>query len=267
MPDDLHKYPRTPHIEGSRIMSGDEDLHTEPFSTLENRFLVIEEKVDGANAAISFTRDGELRLQSRGHFLSGGGRERQFGVFKQWANRHASSLHKVLGERYVLYGEWLFAKHTLFYDNLPHYFMEFDLLDTETHCFLSTVRRKEILASLPLVGVPVLYSGFVASMKHLCSLLGRTPFISRESNNVLRRLVTEMGLDVDEVCAQADTSGLMEGLYIKVEDEDVVKERYKFLRTSFLQSAPDTGSKWQDRPIIANQLRKGVDIFAANTSG
>ena len=66
------KYPRTQHIEGSRKQEGDEDLDSAPFSEIANRHIVIEEKMDGANSGISFSDDGELLLQSRGHYLNGG---------------------------------------------------------------------------------------------------------------------------------------------------------------------------------------------------
>jgi hypothetical protein len=41
--------------------------------------------MDGANCGISFNPDGELLLQSRGHYLTGGGREKHFTLFKQMA--------------------------------------------------------------------------------------------------------------------------------------------------------------------------------------
>jgi RNA ligase len=62
----------------------------------------------------------------------------------------------VLGDRYVLYGEWLYAKHTVFYNALPHYFLEYDVLDLHTQQFLSTQVRRVLLAALPIVSVPVL---------------------------------------------------------------------------------------------------------------
>ena len=68
----LKKYPRTPHLEGSRLQPGDEDLSQVPFSYIKGKHLVVEEKIDGANTAISFSEDGELLLQSRGHYLTGG---------------------------------------------------------------------------------------------------------------------------------------------------------------------------------------------------
>ena len=69
------KYPRTPHLSGSRLQQGDEDLSQIPFATILGKSIVIEEKVDGANVAVSFDSDGELLLQSRGHFLTGGKRK------------------------------------------------------------------------------------------------------------------------------------------------------------------------------------------------
>ena len=81
----LRKYPRTHHLAGSRLQPGDDDLTAAPFADLVGRYVVIEEKLDGANAGLSFSADGALRLQSRGHFLTGGLRERHFALFKQWA--------------------------------------------------------------------------------------------------------------------------------------------------------------------------------------
>src|SRR5947199_406545 len=43
------KYPRTPHIAGSRIPPGDEDLKVIAREVLEGRSIVIEEKLDGSN--------------------------------------------------------------------------------------------------------------------------------------------------------------------------------------------------------------------------
>ena len=56
---------------------------------------MIEEKVDGANSAISFV-NGELLLQSRGHYLTGGYRERHYNLFKQWAMIHKDELYGTL---------------------------------------------------------------------------------------------------------------------------------------------------------------------------
>jgi hypothetical protein len=54
----------------------------------------------------------------------------------------------------------------------------------------------------------------------------------------------------------------MEGLYIKVEEEGVVKARYKFVRASFLTAIKNAEGHWLNRPIVTNILRPGVDLFS-----
>ncbi|MFB2918181.1 RNA ligase family protein [Aerosakkonema funiforme] len=262
MEKQIHKYPRTHHIEGSRSQPGDEDLDNVPFRAIANKYVVIEEKVDGANAAISFTDDGQMRLQSRGHYLTGGEREKHFNLFKQWAYSHAAAFWEVLGDRYILYGEWLYAKHTVFYDYLPHYFLEYDVLDIAENQFLSTQSRKQLLSGLPLVSVPVLFTGTIQSYKQMTGLLNNSHFIQPGHLERLRLCCQEKGLDVERSLNQTDASTLMEGLYIKVEEEAIVTDRYKYVRASFLTTILQSDGHWLNRPIIPNQLRPDIDLFA-----
>lgn len=66
--EELYKYPRTRHLEGSRKQTGDEDLNYVRFEDIRGKYLVLEEKIDGANCGISFGSDGKMYLQSRGIF-------------------------------------------------------------------------------------------------------------------------------------------------------------------------------------------------------
>ena len=256
----LRKYPRTHHLEGSRLQPGDEDLDCVPFASIAGRFIVVEEKLDGANSAISFNARGEMLLQSRGHFLDGGPRERQFDLFKTWANAHRRALWQALGARFVVYGEWLYAKHTIFYDALPHYFLEFDILDTEKGEFLSTDRRRALLVELPVLPVPVISSGKAESLKRLAALIGPSVYKTARWRERLEEVSAARQLDIDQVRKQTDHSDLMEGLYIKVEEAGRVVARLKYIRASFLQAVFDSGSHWQDRPLVPNLLRPGVEI-------
>jgi hypothetical protein len=259
--NEIYKYPRTRHIEGSGIQPGD-DPEAVSFTTLAGRHLVVEEKMDGANSAISFTPDGRLLLQSRGHYLTGGPRERQFALLKQWANRYAGPLWETLGDRYVLYGEWLYARHTIFYTDLPHYFLEFDALDTVSGAFLSTPARQELLRSAPFIrSVRVLYEGAVASAGALVALIGPSAFISGSPARLLRELAVARGLDPEQALRESDLSRLMEGLYVKVEEDSAVAERYKYVRAGFLQTVFDSESHWMDRPLIPNQLSSDVSLW------
>jgi hypothetical protein len=257
----LHKYPRTPHLEGSRLQPGDAAADCVPFAELAGRFLVVEEKCDGANAGLRFDADGRLWLQSRGHFLTGGEREKHFDLFKQWAHTHAAALHAALGSRYVLYGEWLYAKHTIFYDRLPHYFLEFDVLDTETGAFLSTERRRALLAEAPVVRVPVLWSGTARRLEELRALVRPSLYKGPDWRERLTELCAARGLDPERVWAETDRSDLAEGLYIKHEEGGRVVGRTKYVRADFLTTVLDSGSHWLKRPIVPNQLAAGVDLF------
>lgn len=265
MANQIHKYPRTHHIEGSRRQPGDEDLDSVPFEEIAGAHLVIEEKMDGANSGISFSADGQLRLQSRGHYLTGGRREKHFHLLKSWAATHAGALYEVLGRRYLMYGEWLYAKHTLYYDLLPHYFLEFDILDRETGAFLSTERRMALLQPLPFVtSVKVLFDGRLNRLDKLMAILGPSHFVSRNHLETLLQRAEKQGLDGERVKRETDPSRTMEGLYIKVERGGEVVSRYKYVRASFLTTVIQSESHWLKRPIITNLLVEGRDIFGGS---
>lgn len=261
--DGLLKYPRTPHLQGSRLQTGDTDVDQVPLASLVGQHVVLEEKMDGANSGISFSPDAELRLQSRGHFLTGGSRERHFNLFKQWAAAHEDVLFDVLGTRYIMFGEWMYAKHSMFYDALPHLFLEFDVFDREEGVFLSTPRRHALLQSAPIVSVPVLHSGpGLARVDDYLELL--TPSLGRTDSwkDSLIEQAQRQRLDADRVVEQTDGDDLIEGFYGKVEDEHQVLSRFKFVRASFTQTLLDGDGHWQNRPVVPNRLRPGVDLFS-----
>ena len=258
----IYKYPRTPHIEGSRLQPGDEDLSQIPFDSIKDRYLVIEEKCDGANSAISFSdADGELMLQSRGHYLTGGYRECHYNLMKQWASARRDVLYDLLGTRYIMYGEWMYAKHTVFYDALPHYFLEFDIYDREKGIFLDTPSRHEMLKDVPVVSVPVLGSGYFNTQEEMLELLGQSRYVTGDRRQNLRDAAVRLGLDPDRSCNETELSGIMEGLYIKIEEGGQVTSRMKYVRAAFLQCVDFTETHWIDRPIIPNRLAVPTEVL------
>ena len=260
---EILKYPRTPHLEGSRLQPGDEHQDHVRLATLSGTHAVIEEKLDGANAAISFTGAGALLLQSRGHYLTGGGRERQFALLRQWTAAHEGRLLERLEDRYVMYGEWLYAKHSVSYDGLPHYFCEFDIFDRIEGVFLSTPRRHMLLRGSPVVSVPVLQAGpMPRSVKQLRALVRVSLAKSAQWREAFAAEVHRQGLDLDLAWRQTDKSDLSEGLYVKVEDEREVLGRFKWVRPDFVQTILDSGSHHSTRPIIPNGLAPQVDLYA-----
>jgi hypothetical protein len=257
----FRKYPRTPHLDGSGLQP-DDDLNTVSLQVLAGKYVVVEEKLDGANCGISLDDQGTLRLQSRGHYLTGGPRERQFELLKSWCAVYETPLRELLGQRYILYAEWLYAKHSTFYTDLPHYLFEFDIYDREADCFFSTKRRQAFLAQAPFIrSVPVLYSGQLNSQKHLHSLIQASLYVAPNQQQLLEQAALASGQDPQQVFRETDLSGLSEGLYLKVEDEQQVLARYKFVRPDFIQTILDSGDHWSQRPIIPNRLRDGLSIW------
>ncbi len=259
----LLKYPRTPHLEGSRLQPGDDAADQVPLAHIAGRHVVIEEKLDGANAAVSFTEGGELLLQSRGHYLAGGGSERQFNLFKLWARAHEAVLLRLIEDRYVLYGEWLYAKHSVWYDRLPHYFCEFDIYDRREGRFLSTAERRALLRGSPVVSVPVLYEGPAPTrVKALRDWVKPSLAKTCAWRERFEEAVAREGQKLDLCWQQTDKADLSEGLYIKVEDEHGVAARFKWVRKDFVQTILDSGSHHSRRPVLPNQLAEGVDLYA-----
>ncbi len=250
----IKKYPRTPHLQGSRLQPGDEDLSQVPFESIAGKHLVIEEKIDGANSAVSFDADGTLLLQSRGHYLTGGPREIHYDLFKQWASAHSESFFRVLGTRYIMYGEWMYAKHSMFYDALPSYFMEFDIFDRENEVFLDTPSRRALSAGMPVSSVPVLACGTFQRLDDVLGLLGRSNYVREGHIERLTEYCEKKGLNVEERLAETDITDIMEGLYIKIEEDGCVAHRVKYVRAGFAQGAMMSPHHWLHKAIIPNML-------------
>lgn len=260
---ELFRYPRTPHLEGSRLQEGDHGHDHVPYRDLRGLRLVVEEKLDGANTGISFSPAGDLLLQSRGHYLVGGGRERQFNFIKAWAQAHAGWLLQRLEDRYVMYGETLSKKHSVFYDALPHHFFEFDVLDRRTGQFLSTAARRELLAGGPVLSVPVLYDGLApARLADLKALLRPSLAKTARWRDAFEATVRREGLDLALAWRQCDKSDLSEGLYLKVEADGQTLGRYKWVRADFVQAILASEKHHSEQPYVPNQLAPGVDLYA-----
>lgn len=259
----LQKFARTPHIEGSRLQPGDDGSDQAPLSALAGLHAVIEEKLDGGQAGLSFTAGGELLLQSRGHYLLGGGRERQFSMLHPWAQARADALMARIEDRFVVFGEHLQAKHSLYYDAAPALFNEFDVFDRATGKYLSTPRRLELLRGTGLLPVPVLYQGpMPGQLKLLKRLIRRSLAKSMDWRENFEETVKRCELPLAICWKQTDVADESEGLYIKIEDDEHVLARYKFVRSSFVQTILESGSHHSTRPIVPNGLAAGVDLYA-----
>lgn len=250
----LQRYPRTLHVASSGL--GGDGV---PFADLAGCHLVVEEKVDGAHLALMFD-EGALGFAHRGHYLSGG-TERHFAPVLAWAYSRQPDLWQVLGERYELHGECLYAWHTAYYDALPHYFLEYDVRDRVTGSFLSTAARRKLLEPLGLHSVPILHEGEIGQLEDLTALVGLSAYKSPSWRDALTEEATKAGIEPVRALALADDSGQGEGLYIKVEEGGEVKGRYKWVRPDFLSALLSGEGHWSTRPLVANRLAPDADMY------
>ena len=116
-----------------------------------------------------------------------------------------------------------------------------------------------MLQGLPVVSVPVLAEGIFRTKEELVSLLGPSNYISNRKTETLRQASEKLGLDPDRQCRETDDTNLMEGLYIKVEENGQVVDRLKFVRPSFTQTVEMSSTHWLDRPIVPNGLSISMD--------
>src|SRR5581483_6848309 len=155
--DDFIKYPRTPHLFGAR--GNDDDKHLgidESEVFIADESLIVEEKLDGTNVGVHFTTRGRMVLQCRGHEVTEG-MHPQYDLFKQWTAVKRPILEAMLSDRFIVYGEWLYARHSVHYRGLPHYFFEFDIYDKDAGRFLDLESRMQMLDGSGLQTVPILY--------------------------------------------------------------------------------------------------------------
>ena len=241
----LPRYPRTYHIEGSK--GGDPEAIS--ISSLAKKYLVIEEKMDGSMVSIYFDDNGDLHLRHRNKEVRGV----EFDLLKRWTREIEEKLFDRLGDQFIMYGEWLFACHTIFYDKLPSYFLEYDVYDRAAETFLSTLRRKEILFGMPIHSVLILDQGEFHHRRELEELVTSSNFASIDQLETAVRLFEEVGLRRGDALKCLDLSLQMEGLYIKHEDESRVLGRYKYIRKDFIDTILRSGH-WKDRPLVQNQL-------------
>lgn len=150
----MSKYPRTYHLYFSPGTTSDDRI-VDSVETLLNKELVITEKLDGSNTAMT----------DQGVF----GRSHAVFTKNPW-DREVRQLHKMkvenmLGEGVFLFGENMEGIHSIEYSNLESYFYIFGVRDNEIWIPWEQVEEYSYLLDIPTV--PVLFKGVVNSAKEL----------------------------------------------------------------------------------------------------
>jgi|SaaInlStandDraft_6_1057023.scaffolds.fasta_scaffold04298_4 atypical dual specificity phosphatase len=204
----IHKFPRTRHIFNvggatvdDRILDADD---CDTFMKEDDVFIA--EKVDGAQLGISIDENYKIMVQNRSHYVNSKSHS-QFEKLDKWIFDHKESLYQILNQDTILFGEWLYAKHSIDYNNLPDYFMAFDLYNKKKKLFYNRDKLVEALKDTNLHYVREMYRGKIKDKTHLLKM------IEQKSDY---------------------TDGRVEGIYLKIFENDYVKSRCKLVRNDFI---------------------------------
>lgn len=208
------KYPRTPHLPNSPGKTND-DKTIKSLSLLAQP-LVITVKKDGSNVCL--TKDN---LFARSH--NGPPKHPSFDLLKQiWAEKRYEL------EDYEIYGEWLYAKHSIKYENLKSYLQIFNI--RKNGIWLNWKSIEDICGALNLITVPKVY------------------FIDRE-------IIT---LSYLENLAKEEIAKQEEGIVIRscrdFTDEEFETCVAKYVRKDHVQ----TNEHWTNQKIEINNLEKEI---------
>lgn len=139
------KYPRTPHLPFSPGATSDDKMLADVDHFL-NRPIILTEKMDGSN--LCMTKEA---VYARSH--NGPPTHESFNFAKQL---HASIRHSIPDDLSV-FGEYLFAVHSISYTSLPGYFLIFGVREDTTGKWWSWDMVEEMARELNVKTVPVLY--------------------------------------------------------------------------------------------------------------
>ena len=217
----IHKFPRTQHIfDLGSATADDKILSTDDSNKFYNCDNVsICEKVDGAQLGLSLDDNYGIQAQNRAHYVNSS--DKQFKKLGKWITDHSSVLYDVLDKDTILFGEWLYAKHSVLCNLLPSYFIAFDIYSKSERKFYN---RDYLINKLQNTNIPII----------------REMYNGKVDRKQLLNMIQEKSMYSDSQ---------VEGIYLKIQDENYVIDRCKLVREDFL-----VGNHWSKNIMIINEL-------------
>ena len=223
----FQKYPRTPHLPGSGAVTKDDVVlpESEMWEFLNAHSIMVEEKIDGANVRIKWDGIGDLTVGNREHTLLKGymkcdtPAKLQFRPMWNWIYENKNIFRALIGvlgtSDFTLYGEWMYAEHSVHYDSLPDLLIPFAIKFDDSPSFMDPIKARHAISEAGFCGPPV-----------LCSTL---------------RLGSDGRIDIKSVIGDlmssnksAWSSANREGIYIKCGDGNMTTGRYKYVDPNFI---------------------------------
>lgn len=139
-----YKYPRTPHLSWSPGFTEDDIIGNE--LKFQNKKVVVTEKMDGENATLYKNYYHARSVDSKHH------------ESRNWIKSFQSKISNDIPENWRFCGEYMFAKHSIKYENLESYFYLFSIWNDNNEC-LSWEDTVEIASILEIPTPKILYIG------------------------------------------------------------------------------------------------------------
>ena len=226
---DFFRFPHTPHIAWLAKGEPRDDKVLSPVEaqSLLTHVAVVEEKLDGANLGFSLDAHGQVQVQNRGQYLQAPFAG-QFARLPDWLAQAGDRIELALlgfaNTPVILFGEWCAARHSLDYDQLPDWFLLFDVCDKTEGRLWSVQRRNALAEAFGFATVPCLFQGST-TLEQLKAMLQDTPSHYR--------------------------SGSLEGVVIRRDSEHWCEARAKLVRPDFTQAIEE---HWSRRRVEWNRL-------------
>ena len=165
------------------------DKYVDGFETGD--FIVIQEKIDGANFSIKYDKETDSILAfSRKKELNFKETLRGAWNFSQTLDKDL--VKTLLGDNLVLFGEWL-VKHTVTYPNDKYqkaYF--YDVYDVEKEEWLTQGEVDFIIKQLGVMYVPILYVGEFRNWNHIKEYVGTTRMGGEYGEGIVVKNMTKL---------------------------------------------------------------------------
>lgn len=213
------KYPRTFHLPFSPGATKD-DRKLSNVDHLLGRQLIITEKMDGSNVC----------LESKNVFARSHSKQPDHPSFNYLKTIHKTIAYSI-PENLQVFGEWLYAQHSIHYTSLHSYLNVFGVREIESDTWYSWPAVQSITTNLSLQTVPVLLENVkfdtAKQLQETIETLSRQP----------------------SLCG-----GEREGVVVRVAEEfkDFSMSVAKFVRANHVH----TDDHWASKTIIKNILEK-----------
>lgn len=152
------KYPRTLHLPWS-LGSTSDDKFMSDTEYFNGKRIVITEKMDGENTNMYSDKIHARSIDSNHH------------ESRNWVKGLWGSIKHDIPEGWRICGENLYAKHSLFYENLETYFMVFSIWNEKNECLswddTINVCNMLNLKTVPVIGIMDFDEGYLRNLANM----------------------------------------------------------------------------------------------------